>query len=621
MIITAIIAAIIFCFSLYVPKVSGVTYAAETGNTLDHTAVLSDLDGVILGDKEFNVLDYPANADGSPELINFVEYCYCYYANGMDYYALYAYVYNPTQLDFKSDARNQIQMRIGAETNFSKYSVALLNSSPDKLFYKFKVVVTVAERERILSVLDKDSRVYEISSLELYESGANAVDYPTEKKYTYSGYAANFGALGDTESTLSCDVELLNTLQLKVHPTFYRPDGTNGKNDYTQDSLHSVYFAVPKSVTDVYGGITAVHATWLDAVIAPALITGNEDAFNTFSNYLGQPVSDYTNNVNYMYVGGDTTQTEYDKTYHYYGYLLNDVSTSATSHNFQLEHKHVGNIIDALYLLFYSGNAVDSADNYTVKSEQLINSFIDGADKYSGTLINGKYPEVMFESVADEFTEVNITADDKYTLTSEIISRNWWEKLWGLDGTVNSTTFDGIQAIYPVSDADFSSSDIENANNLYVNTADYAAFKAFYDENKADSTVYLFRYQVTDYIAQEATLYEYEVNLLSESINKIDSNAYFAQETVNLDFDVIDVTCTTGATNTVIPVANSPVDIFPELTPPVYTNSDLLPFWVYAIIIGVCVISAGVVTVKVTNKHRQNEQQRQIAALNSRRNK
>ena len=77
--------------------------------------------------------------------------------------------------------------------------------------------------------------------------------------------------------------EGLETLSLDVHATTYRPDGTNGKNDYTQDSLHSVYFAVPNEVIQQYGEMVAVHATWLNAVLKPALVTGNQDAYNIFS--------------------------------------------------------------------------------------------------------------------------------------------------------------------------------------------------------------------------------------------------------------------------------------------------------------------------------------------------
>ena len=60
---------------------------------------------------------------------------------------------------------------------------------------------------------------------------------------------------------------------------------------------------------------------------------------------------------------------------------------------------------------------------------------------------------------------------------------------------------------------------------------------------------------------------------------EVDTNAYFFQQTVNLDFDIIDVTFSSGATETVIPVVSSPIDIVPDATPPVYTQSDAKPNW------------------------------------------
>lgn len=48
----------------------------------------------------------------------------------------------------------------------------------------------------------------------------------------------------------------------------------------------------------------------------------------------------------------------------------------------------------------------------------------------------------------------------------------------------------------------------------------------------------------------------------------------FFQETVNLDFDIIDLTFVKEDVKTVIPVVMSPIDIVHDATPPVYTKSD-----------------------------------------------
>ena len=66
----------------------------------------------------------------------------------------------------------------------------------------------------------------------------------------------------------------------------------------------------------------------------------------------------------------------------------------------------------------------------------------------------------------------------------------------------------------------------------------------------------------TDWALFGGTFNTYEVK---------DTNAYFAQMSVQLDFDIIDVTFSNGEKDTVIPVVSNPIDVVPEVTPPVYT--------------------------------------------------
>ena len=186
--------------------------------------------------------------------------------------------------------------------------------------------------------------------------------------------------------------------------------------------------------------------------------------------------------------------------------------------------------------------------------------------------MNDKYSRAIFESVANEFTEVNIERETEYALTSEVISQTWWEKIWGNSHVESSQIFNGIQAIYAISsETDLQGTDVEVAERLYVSAGDVQDLKDYCNApENADSTVYLFRYQTSDYISQEATCLEWN----GRSWVNQDTNAYFFQETVNLDFDIIDVTFSNGEKDTVIPVAMKPIDIVPAATPPVNTESD-----------------------------------------------
>jgi hypothetical protein len=91
---------------------------------------------------------------------------------------------------------------------------------------------------------------------------------------------------------------------------------------------------------------------------------------------------------------------------------------------------------------------------------------------------------------------------------------------------------------------------------------------------------------VSDYIAQEATLFSRGSFLWMDTWEEVDTNAYFFQQTVNLDFDIIDITFSNGAEETIIPIVSSPIDVIHDATPPVYTQSDKEPnWWIWAVVI------------------------------------
>ena len=251
----------------------------------------------------------------------------------------------------------------------------------------------------------------------------------------------------------------------------------------------------------------------------------------------------------------------------------------------------------ALYSLYYAGGGTDSADNYTISSEDILSKLKASKTQYGAPLVNDKYSACMFESYDSEFTDVNIKADETFSLTSEKISKSWWDKLWNLKGDVSTTTFDGIEAIHAVTEEDFAGTKEEICKRLYISETDYDDFKAYYDGNKALCTTYLFRYQISDYISQEATLLQKRKVLGQEDWEKVDTNAYFFQQTVNLDFDIIDVTFSNGSVNTVIPIVSDPIDIVPDATPPVITQSDKDPWWLKWLKIAIVVIFVVVIVI------------------------
>ncbi len=454
------------------------------------------------------------------------------------------------------------------------------------------------QKQEMLETLNSSERVYRISGVELVQIGkTNATEFSVGTTYHYSGYAAGYGSNAEAGNTLVCNSEQAEVLTLNVHPTTYRPSGTNGKNNYTQDSLHSVYFAVPNDIIQRYGAMTAVHATWKNAVLAPSLVTGNESAYDAILPFVGKDMSKHNEDLNYMYLGAHrmTTATGMGSiTNHSYGYAFNRLAFWPG--NWTID-EYYGEDVKTLYALYYAGGGTDSADNYTVSSEDILSKLKASKTQYGTPLVNDKYSACMFESYDSEFTDVNIEADETFSLTSEKIFKSWWDKLWNLKGDVSTTTFDGIEAIHAVTEEDFAGTEEEICKRLHISEADYDDFKAYYDGNKALCTTYLFRYQTSDYISQEATLLKEGKLLWQETWEEVDTNAFFFQQTVNLDFDIIDVTFSNGSVDTVIPVVSDPIDIVPDATPPVYTQSDKEPAWLKWLKIAIVVIFVVVIVI------------------------
>ncbi len=560
--------------------------ASEMQAAFEERNVMDDLTGGTVGGKKFSLADYPHNSDGKPQIVSFTEFCYSYYAEKQGDYGLYVYVYNPQDIAFDTQtSRNRIQLTYGSKAGYAKYPLIFCNYSTqagyEGRFFKFRVNLTESEKEDILQTVKPDARVYKVSGVELSCKG-EVTDYPCAQSYTYTGFAEGYGSELATSDTLSCRVNGFEKyLTLDVHSTYYRPEGTNGKNDYTQDSLHSVYFAIPRSVVSEYGKMTAVHATWLDATLAPVLVTGNKEAYDAILPYLGQSIGTHTEGLKHAYAGSaNYTVTSWAGSTALYGW------DCAYTFNLPSSWSKLGGTVvnktarevSPLYWLDYAGEGADSADGYVLSSEEIETKLKEYTQKYGGELVNDRYSRVLFDTVADDFTEVNIQADEEYSLTNEVLGSSWWDKLWGI---TYPSTFDGIKAIYEVTDVDFKDDEKATCDGLFLAERDYAEFKEFYDANKEENVVYLFRYQVTDFISSEATHFVPESGL-GEKIgawNSEDTNAYFMQETVNLDFDIIDVTCTKDNVETVLPVVSSPIDNIPDGTPPVHTTSDKELAW------------------------------------------
>lgn len=576
--------------------------------------VMDDLKGSTIDGKPFDLKDYGFNANKYTTVFSFVEYCYSFDPARQGDFGLYVYIYNPQGINFKfNSTQNKIQLGIGnIRETYRKYPIKFLNSSTDAnyfgLFIKYKVELTDSQRLEILNTLNSTERVYDVSGIELLTYGeSNAHDYPAtgvvderskgSKIYRYSGYSKGWGADVTTDSLeVSCAEG--DVLRLEVHHTSYRQKGvTNGKDEYTQDNLNSVYFAVPKKIADKYGYLSEVHAEWRNAITSWALVTGNYEIYSKLYNYVGKDIGNNNAAIGYS-VFGEPQEV------HYTIDIPTTISKSEVAYNARHSLSNDGTIMlgktmkcrNYLTQLNWLFNASDSteqniADRTAISSKKLYDWYVKdfatavGAD-YNGETLDikdgVKIYKALFDSVDAEIKDYRIKADEKHTLLAQKWTQSWWEEhvTGGHHKDGNIGVGAEVDAIYEVTDSDILNDERLTCGKLFISTSDYNEFINFYNANKAENYIYLIRLGVTDYSSIEASQYQYSTNLFGSAYEKfIDTNAYFFKEAALLDFDVIDVTFDNGKIQTVIPCVSDPIDIFPEATPPVHTNTDSKNWW------------------------------------------
>lgn len=607
--LSAIVFVLIFCtVFLTVQDVARIVYA-DSSVSFDDTNVLDDLMSSTINGKDFDIADYPFDESKDLEVIFFVEYCYSYRVNLRDNYGLYIYVYNPKGVNIAVNSySNKIQMATsynsdGEPSGYTKFNLEFCSRVEDgnykNLFYKFKVVDCEVNGKTFAERVNSNARRYDVSGVELLTTGeTTVVETLVGSTFVYSGYAKGYGPDMDAESTLTCSSESLETVSLDVKSTYYRPNGTNG-GKYVRDTLHSVYFSVPNELIEKYGDMTAVHACWLNAKTNPIFVTGNSTVYNAISQYIGQ----YVDGGNYQLVKDANANTSLKYSLIASKYIesanFNNISRSSSYMSYNINGKYTSDSDVTLNYLQYcfpvdNMDETDSADTYIVSAESLLGDeknnkkgyFQEYTEKYGGTLVNDKFSSALFEDVDDEFTDITIKSTDTFTLTDEIISQDLWQKFIGGGYNVTGTNTYNLSAIKRVEDSDFKALPSDTCSNLYIDESDYVEFLAFYTEAKIkDETVYLFRYFQSDYTHYEVAEYERTSDgALIECFDYefIDTNAYFMQMYVQLDFDVIDVSFTKGVKTVVIPNVMSPIDISADGGDTLLPNSDddELPDWV-----------------------------------------
>lgn len=607
-----IIAMALVVSSLFGMALPTFALAAEN-NKFDQTDVLDDLSSSKINGKPFDITDFTFDETKDIQVISFVEYCYSYKANLRDNYGLYVYIYNPQGLNLStSEKQNKIQMAVaydadGNPTDYQKFSLQFCSKTESgdykNLFYKFKVVDRKVNNTTFADRVNSMARRYDISGIELTKHGAmTATEYSVNGTFVFTGYAEGYGSDTNAKNTLDCKIEYLETIQLSVKHTFYRSQ-TSALGAGHQNQLDTVYFSVPKRYIETYGRLQRIKAEWYEYKTNDIVVTSNTDFYNKASSYLGTYMGDLDSYGMYPY-----------KEDLFYMLAENPQSggsggISAAKWGWNLEgYLHTPS--QRLTYLFLVNN-IEEYDPYAsvtsiggVQSNDLYNWIKSYNKSYaSGTLPikNGTISADLFKSDIDDSRKMNnehgviqqgysyydFDADvDLQTLQSwSSTDPSFWDNWinFGLGAAFSGGPQEESRTVAPIQilkAEDLNGTNAEIAERLLVNVADVDSIKAEFNNattvsgiNDEEMVVVLFRFATSDYYSAPLTIISPDTGFLW-SDEHITGQAYRAQESVFLDFDIIQLTFNKDGDYTVIPVVSNPIDIVNDITPPVNMPDD-----------------------------------------------
>ena len=628
----------LLCFALVFVIGGGVFFsafsltasAAETTFDINTSDPLEDLKGSTIEGVPFDVKNYNPKSKTYCELIMLAEVGYG--SSDLVNYDVYIYVYTPKIL-LKNGSGSVVMQQIllkASDGSVKQYPMDILSYSVDSIyggyFYKLKIDF-MGEKESFYSSLEPSNRLYYVDAVQLLRYDGR-VEWEnllkTEKKFFYSGYAQGNGDNETDKSTLALKTDKSDALSLDVRSTYFRLPGIKNAQGTeresvidAQDSLHSVYFAVPNRYINEYGGMTKVHATWYDALLAPALVLGDTEIYNACLPYLDKDPL-LLGGLSYNFTSDffeEITSGLMTKTYRYYGYCWNYNPRGDDGMGMLSGRDYWARQINDLHFLYLADlPGKNAADTFVLSSERIQQKVAERTEVLAKTnhdevvyeFAGQRFALSLFDSISLEPTEVEIEATDNFYLEASKVSQNWWQSIWGTE-TVTPFDTKGISGIYAVKSSDFEIEGVRrgvelgfvnaeefnealeqfNADNsrfweffspliadsLCIARNDVDEFKYYYDEQTAaGKTVYLFRYQVSDYLCEE-------VRIKDKVGQSFGTNGYFFQMNVNLAFDIIDVTFTKNGLDTVVAVVMDPINIFHDATPPVDTNNDSDKAW------------------------------------------
>lgn len=577
------------------PRATALAASSTVVRSYEQQNVMDDLKGSVIDGKPFDVADYPYRNNDKPRIILFAELCYSNYKKKQDDYGLYTYVYNPQQLAFDlNSTRNTIQIRFGGKesASFGKYQLVYLNSSTDVgsegRFLKFRVQLTTAKRSEILSALNADGRVYELSGFELsYQN--NVTEYPCPQTYTYKGFAKGYGSDYAETDTLAFSVDdYERVIDFDVHHTVYRPQGDFYNGEQVQ--LNSCFFRVPNEYFEAYGRLSELMCEWYEYRTKPALVTQDRMIYNVINGLHGQPLSSYSTSNGYITVQafGNKDGSWFSDHWQEYDWASNyDMKAKYSGKSGLIDWTQefpISEQFDRFSGVFYSP---EDYMQYSVRADVVKDELLSISNALGGEMYGGRYSAALFSDKVDEGhtrgynPSVVIHADDDQVIWWNETTKTWWQYIFG--GYNVDTQYDSMKAIVTLTEKDLNGSDTAVADTLCVSASDVPKLREEYKAAGKTETVVLLRFGTSKYFSAPAAAYYCQEKDNTEPKDTIDEwiarrihwqqsdkdiVSYLAWQTVYLDFDIISLTFTDKDVSVVVPVVSSPTDAIGGISPP-----------------------------------------------------
>ena len=518
----------------------GVYFVYDTTSIFDNVTVRADI------------------IEGSYTKDNFPEYRPC--GSVSSDYGLYFYLYNPSRkVIIKDTEYDKVTMRSNIDKqgdHYIPYKIKLVDTynateetetTTNALILKYKL----ENYDDFVFTDTIKGRTYELSEVELlFQDEITAKSYKVGSKYTFNevnGYT--YAAFTNTE--------VVRIEKDNLEFAYYRtPD--EGSTDNFHD-LQTVFFTVPKEISEKYGELVGVSAIWEECLTKPVLFTNNSEIAIAFQDILGKDVpSDFPYTFGYDFKENNIGYTSSSAVVYYgaFDYLLNPnidlggkiVSFSLFETNW-LENKYFNNLIDKLYFAEYSEEVFV---NDILKSS---NDMIKDLDKY-------KWSDEIFSNIDQSNFDYDEPVHFDTVINKNFVAYrnpNFWGRLIGINNKfVDEIPYSNLSKV----DTNLLSKDALFMKNYFISSKnDFSQIKDMYNDNvsKGRTDLYALHFTVTPYITHKVYFYDAEGK-------KIDTDSLVAQATAIRNFDFIDLTYEKDGVITVLGVQGSPQNTIPDFT-------------------------------------------------------